>query len=108
MAYREILLGYQAIDLAPDREQCVDRHNWTSPARTKAAAVLLAIYTLIETAKLNDLDPQVWLAHLLARLLDHPAKRITELLHGIGARRPGSLNPPDFFHTGPVARAARS
>jgi transposase len=39
-----------------------------------------AIYTLIETAKLNAVDPRAWLADVLARLHDHPAKRITELL----------------------------
>ena len=39
-----------------------------------------AIYTLIATAKLNDIDPQAWLADMLARLPDHPAKRIHELL----------------------------
>ena len=39
-----------------------------------------AIYTLIETAKLNDIDPQAWLADVLARLPDHPAKRIDQLL----------------------------
>ena len=39
-----------------------------------------AIYTLIQTAKLNDVDPQAWLADVLARLPDHPAKRIGDLL----------------------------
>jgi transposase len=39
-----------------------------------------AIYTLVETAKLNDIDPQAWLTDVLARLQDHPAKRIDELL----------------------------
>jgi transposase len=39
-----------------------------------------AIYTLIATAKLNNIDPQAWLADVLARLPDHPAKRIHELL----------------------------
>ena len=39
-----------------------------------------AIYTLIATAKLNNVDPQAWLADVLARLPDHPAKRIHELL----------------------------
>lgn len=38
------------------------------------------IYSLIETAKLNDADPLAWLADVLARLQDHPAKRIDELL----------------------------
>jgi transposase len=35
---------------------------------------------LIETAKLNRIDPQAWLADVLARLPDHPAKRIGDLL----------------------------
>ena len=39
-----------------------------------------AIYTLIETAKLNDVDPRAWLADVLARLPDHPARRIGEFL----------------------------
>jgi transposase len=38
------------------------------------------IYALIETAKLNGIDPQAWLADVLARLPDYPAKRINELL----------------------------
>ena len=38
------------------------------------------IYTLIETAKLNDVDARAWLADVLARIADHPAKRIEELL----------------------------
>jgi len=56
------------------------RHNWTFAGSDEGGRRAAAIYTLIETAKLNDLDPQVWLAHLLARLPDHPAKRISELL----------------------------
>ena len=39
-----------------------------------------AIYALINTAKLNDIDLQAWLADILARLPDHPARRIHELL----------------------------
>ena len=36
--------------------------------------------TLIMTAKLNGVDPQAWLADVLARLPDHPARRIADLL----------------------------
>ena len=36
--------------------------------------------TLIQTAKLNDVDPQVWLADVLARINDHAIHRLTELL----------------------------
>ena len=39
-----------------------------------------AIYSLIVTAKLNDLDPQAWLADVLRRIADHPASRLHELL----------------------------
>src|SRR6201988_723497 len=39
-----------------------------------------AMYTLIATAKLNDIAPQAWLADVLARIADHPASRLDELL----------------------------
>ena len=38
------------------------------------------IATLIMTAKLNDVDPQAWLADVLARIADHPAQRLDGLL----------------------------
>jgi transposase len=38
------------------------------------------MYTLIETCKLNDIDPRAWLADVLARLPEHSASRIDELL----------------------------
>ena len=43
----------------------------------KSAAIA---YTLIETAKLNGVDPQAWLASTLARIADHKINRIDELL----------------------------
>jgi hypothetical protein len=39
-----------------------------------------AMYSLIVTAKLNNVDPQAWLADVLARIAAHPASRIDELL----------------------------
>jgi transposase len=38
------------------------------------------LYSLIVSAKLNDIDPQAWLADVLAAIADHPANRINELL----------------------------
>ena len=38
------------------------------------------MYTLIGTAKLNDLDPQAWLADVLARIADTPQSKLPELL----------------------------
>ena len=58
----------------------VGRHNWTFAGSDEGGRRAAAIYTLIESAKLNDIDPQTWLADVLARLHDHAAKRINELL----------------------------
>ncbi len=43
----------------------------------KAAAIA---YTLIETAKLNGVDPQVGLTDVLSRIADHKITRLDELL----------------------------
>lgn len=48
-----------------------------SEGRGKAAAIA---YTLIETAKLNSVDPQAWLTWVLARIADHKITRLDELL----------------------------
>ena len=48
-----------------------------SPAGGKAAAIA---YTLIETAKLNDVDPQGWLADTLARIPDCKITKVDDLL----------------------------
>jgi transposase len=52
----------------------VGRKNWTFAGSDEGGRRAAAIYTLIATAKLNDIDPQAWLADVLARLPDHPAK----------------------------------
>ena len=38
------------------------------------------MYTLIATAKLNSINPQAWLADVLALIADYPALRLNELL----------------------------
>jgi len=38
------------------------------------------MYSLIVTAKLNDVDPQAWLADVLGRIAEHPASKLDELL----------------------------
>jgi transposase len=62
------------------RPLAVGRHNWTFAGSDEGGRRAAAIYTLIETCKLNDADPQAWLVDVLARLQDHPAKRIADLL----------------------------
>ena len=58
----------------------VGRNNWTFAGSDNGGRRAAAIYTLIESAKLSDVDPQAWLTDVLARLQDHPARRIAELL----------------------------
>ena len=62
------------------RAIAVGRRNWTFAGSDEGGRRAAAIYTLIATAKLNDIDPQAWLADVLARLPDHPARRIHQLL----------------------------
>jgi transposase len=38
------------------------------------------MYSLIGTAKLSNVDPQAWLADVLARIAEHPARRLDDLL----------------------------
>src|SRR5947209_16219356 len=72
-----------------DCEIAVGRKNWIFAGSDEGGRRAAAIYTLIATAKLNDVDPQAWLADVLARILDHPAKRIADLLpwNGYAERR---------------------
>jgi hypothetical protein len=68
------------------RAIALGRRNWTFAGSDEGGRRAAALYTLIATAKLNKVDPQAWLADVLARLPDHPAKRIHELCPGTGAR----------------------
>ena len=56
------------------------RKNWTFAGSDSGGRRAAAIYTLIETCKLNDVDPRAWLADVLARIADHPARSIAELM----------------------------
>jgi transposase len=62
------------------RGVAVGRKNWTFAGSDAGGHRAAAVYTLIETCKMNDADPQAWLADVLAQLPDHPASKVTELL----------------------------
>ena len=56
------------------------RKNWTFAGSDEGGHRAAAIYTLIQTAKLNDVDPRAWLADVLARINEHAIHRLDELL----------------------------
>jgi transposase len=58
----------------------VGRNNWTFAGSDRGGQRAATMYTLMETCKLNDVDPRAWLADVLSRLPDHSANRIEELL----------------------------
>jgi len=56
------------------------RKSWLFAGSERGAARAAAITTLIMTAKLNDIDPQAWLADVLTRIADTAQGRLPELL----------------------------
>jgi transposase len=62
------------------RGVALGRKSWLFCGSDRGGQRAAVMYTLIGTAKLNDVDPQAWLADVLARIADHPASRLDELL----------------------------
>jgi transposase len=58
----------------------VGRKNYLFAGSDAGGRRAAAMYSLIETAKLNGLNPQLYIADVLARIADHPARHIAELL----------------------------
>jgi transposase len=56
------------------------RRAWMFAGSDRGGERAAAIYSLIVTARLNDVDPQAWLADVLARINDHPNAQLAELL----------------------------
>jgi hypothetical protein len=56
------------------------RRAWLFAGSDRGGERTAAMYTLIATAKLNDINPQAWLADVLGRIADHPVQRLCELL----------------------------
>jgi transposase len=62
------------------RGLALGRKAWLFAGSDRGGQRAAFLYSLIVTAKLNDIDPQAWLADVLARIADYPASRIDELL----------------------------
>ena len=56
------------------------RKSWRFAGSDRGGVRAAVMYTLIGTAKLNDVDPQAWLADVLDRIADLPQTRLHELL----------------------------
>jgi hypothetical protein len=62
------------------------------------------MYTLIQTARLNDVDPQAWLADVLARINDHNVQKLD--CPGTGKPLPPSSRPDSCSRSSPCGHAA--
>jgi transposase len=80
------------------RGVALGRKSWLFCGSDRGGERAAVMYTLIGTAKLNDIDPQAWLADVLERIASLPVSRLPELLPGAGARQPSNSLPPDPSH----------
>ena len=62
------------------RSIAIGRKNYLFIGSDKGGKSAAIAYTLIESAKLNGVDPQAWLADVLSRIADHKINLIDELL----------------------------
>src|ERR1700758_1275057 len=56
------------------------RKSWLFAGSERGAERAAFMYTLIQTAKLNNVDPQAWMADVLARIADTPQTKLADLL----------------------------
>jgi len=62
------------------RGLALGRKSWLFAGSARGAERAAVMYTLIQTAKLNDVDPQAWLADTLSKMADTPQNRLSQLL----------------------------
>ena len=58
----------------------IGRKNWMFAGSQRGGNSMAIAFTLIETAKLNGVDPQAWLTWVLERVADHKINRLDELM----------------------------
>ena len=63
-----------------DETAFLEVSSWLFAGSERGGDRAAFMYSLIVTAKLNDIDPQAWLADVLARMPNMPVSRLPELL----------------------------
>ncbi|WP_420993645.1 IS66 family transposase [Cupriavidus sp. 30B13] len=76
------------------RAVALGRKNFLFAGADSGGERAAAMYTLIGTAKLNNLNPEAYLRHVLSRIADHPINRIDELLPWAVAAELATLDAP--------------
>ena len=54
----------------------IGRKSWFFAGSDRGGQRAAVMYSLVTTAKLNDVDPRAWLADVISRIADHPVKRL--------------------------------
>jgi transposase len=62
------------------RPPALGRRNWTFAGSDDGGERAAILYTLIESAKINGIDPEAYLREVLSRIADHPINKIGQLL----------------------------
>ncbi len=84
------------------RAIAIGRKNWLFAGSERGGRSAAIAYTLIETAKLNGVDPQAWLTDVLSCIADHKITRLDELMPWRYAR------PERNWHRRPTVSASLS
>jgi hypothetical protein len=79
LRYGRICLTNNAAERAL-RDIALGRKAWLFAGSDRGGERAAVFYSLIVTAKLNDVYPRAWLADVLARIADHPIRRLDKLL----------------------------
>jgi hypothetical protein len=98
----------------PDNNTCersirgiaLGRKNWLFAGSEGGGKAVSIAYTLIETAKLNGVDPQAWLTDVLGRIAEHKINRLDELLPWTYAQQ--LLSVPAILRPRQMGLAGRS
>jgi hypothetical protein len=64
------------------RGVAIGRRNYLFAGADSGGERAATIYSLIGNAKLNGIDPEAWLRHMLAHIADHPVNRVDDFLPG--------------------------